>query len=69
MSNKWLAAKYAERNQDALIPVMYGILAEHAMRSETKRSPLFKNEIEGDFCGNWGASVEAIATAKTEAGA
>lgn len=60
IANQWLCEKYRQRVQDALIPVIYGILAEHAIRSDSGINPLFKKEIQGTFCDQWGESVESI---------
>lgn len=61
ISNSWLAAKHRERCQDALIPVVYGILAEFATNKNANKHPLFKSEIDGDFCDIWGQTVESAA--------
>lgn len=61
-ANSWLGQKHKERNQDALIPVVYGILAEHAVRRQATKNPLFKAQIEGDFCESWGQAVESVAS-------
>jgi hypothetical protein len=60
IGNQWLQEKYRNRVQDALIPVIYGIIAEHAIRSQSGKVPLFKKEIEGTFCDQWGKAVESI---------
>jgi hypothetical protein len=60
LTNRWLKEKYRNRVQDALIPVIYGIVAEHAIKTHSGKNPLFKQEIEGSFCDQWGKSVESI---------
>ena len=59
IANTWLREMYRRRVQDALTPVIYGIIAEHAIRSDGGKTPLLKNQIEKLFCDQWGKMVEA----------
>lgn len=59
-SNRWLGERYRSRDQGVLLTVIYGILADHATRSDGKRNPLFREQIDGDFCANWGRSIESL---------
>lgn len=60
IANTWLKEKYRNRIQDALIPVIYGIIAEHAIRCDSGKNPLLKEQIDGQFCDQWGKMVEMI---------
>jgi hypothetical protein len=65
-ANSWLRDKHRNRVQDALIPVIYGILAEHAIRSDGGKNPLLKDQIEKLFCDQWGKMVEATVEAESK---
>lgn len=60
IGNQWLKERYRNRAHDALVLVIYGIIAEHAIKSDSSKNPLFKKQIEGGFCDRWGTAVESL---------
>ena len=56
LSNEWIAKKHREKNMDAIIPVVYGLLADFAIRNEANSIPLFKSLLP-TFGEQWGSSV------------
>jgi hypothetical protein len=63
VSNPWLAEMHKGRNRDALLPVVYGILADASYRQQVERTPLFSNQFD-DFVTQWGSAVAAAALAE-----
>lgn len=55
IGNPWLMDQHKTRNMDALLPVIYGILTNHAITSESSRMPLFADIT--DFASHWGSLV------------
>lgn len=60
INNPFLAKHHRARNQDVLVPIVYGILADYERNREKSRTPLFKAEVDADFCTIWGSNVDRV---------
>jgi hypothetical protein len=58
VGNEWLASRHREQDKNALLPVIYGILSDYAVRHESEKIPLFREQID-NFSLQWGSSVAA----------
>lgn len=58
--NPWLCEMHRSRNSNALLPVVYGILADAAHRRESAKVPLFIDQGE-DLVSQWGSAVASAA--------
>jgi hypothetical protein len=56
MANPWLKEKYAERVNDALIPIIKGILAQYEQYRCDKAEPLFLGKPK-EFATRWGETI------------
>ena len=59
-ANAWLLERYKARNQDTMLPIIYGILAGFQFLDSRVRVPLFAREL-GDFATQWGTAVSEAA--------
>jgi hypothetical protein len=60
IANPWLQDMHRNRNRDALLPVVYGILAEASHRQQSEKVPLFTDQLE-DLVTQWGTAVASAA--------
>jgi hypothetical protein len=56
MANPWLKEKYAGRVNDALIPIIKGILAQYEQYRCDKAEPLFLGKPK-EFATRWGETI------------
>lgn len=58
IGNPWLYEMHRSKNRNALLPVLYGILADAATKRQAERLPLFIDQGD-DLVAQWGACVAA----------